>query len=141
MTLKELLEGRFGWSRNLKQGAGRGTEETFEEECPSCHARFREGTRAEALRICPSCGARLAMPPMERISMIADCSGTWAEHRWVVWVHRWEVSDLVAKDSKEASSRKISRTPRSNRIRMENVNTVNLNRLAVFLLFQFGTLE
>ena len=72
MTLKELLEGRFAWPRNLKQGAGRGAEEAREEECPSCRARFREGTLAEALRICPSCGARLAMPPMERIGMIAD---------------------------------------------------------------------
>ena len=72
MTLKELLEGRFAWPRNLKQGAGHGAQETREEECPSCHARFREGTLAEALRICPACGTRLAMPPMERIGMIAD---------------------------------------------------------------------
>ena len=72
MTLKELLEGRFAWPRNLKQGAGHGAQEICEEECPSCHARFREGTLAEALRICPACGTRLAMPPMERIGMIAD---------------------------------------------------------------------
>ena len=72
MTLKELLEGRFAWPRNLRQGAGHGAQEICEEECPSCHARFRDGTLAEALRICPDCGARLSMPPMERIGMIAD---------------------------------------------------------------------
>ncbi|MGH2626566.1 MAG: acetyl-CoA carboxylase carboxyl transferase subunit beta, partial [Anaerolineales bacterium] len=48
------------------------SEESLTLHCPRCGEGFSEAVLRAALRVCPNCGAHLAMPVAERIASLVD---------------------------------------------------------------------